>query len=217
MKNGLVSIVLTTYNRRKVLERAIDSLLRQKYENWQCIIEDDGSTDGTGSFLKNYLLTEPRLQYHSHPNVGPSQSRNRAYRHCVGEFITFLDSDDEYLPDHLQCRVEYMNHNPNIDFVQGGIVLVGSEEDQYVPDARYPLKQIHVNECVVGGTFFMRRHVLDKSGQWPEGFAEDFHLLKHVEQFYQTEKVLFPTYIYHRDTADSRCSEILSVRKEHQG
>jgi glycosyltransferase involved in cell wall biosynthesis len=103
MKNKpLISIVVPTYNRLKTLPNTIQSILKQTYDHWELIIVDDGSTDGTEKLVHEYSARDSRIKYvFNGRNKGPSAARNTGIRHSQGEYIAFLDSDDEWLENHL--------------------------------------------------------------------------------------------------------------------
>jgi glycosyltransferase involved in cell wall biosynthesis len=94
------SIILPTYNRAHMLAKAMDSVLAQTFKDWELIIVDDGSTDNTEDLVKSY--SDPRIHYHRQENRERSAARNAGISLAVGKYICFLDSDDYYLPDHLQ-------------------------------------------------------------------------------------------------------------------
>ncbi len=106
MDDSLVSIILPTYNRAGLISAALDSLLRQTYQKWECIIIDDGSTDDTVNVLKTY--DDPRIVYVYQENRGVSAARNTGISRCKGNMIALLDSDDEWLPKKLEKQLSYM-------------------------------------------------------------------------------------------------------------
>lgn len=112
---GLVSIIMPVYNAAPYVARAIESALAQKYPHWQLIVVNDGSTDGSVDVLACYR--DPRIQVIHQPNGGESAARNTALDHVEGEFIAFLDADDEYLPHHLSVTVRYLQVHPECDAV----------------------------------------------------------------------------------------------------
>ena len=95
----LVSVVIPTFNRAKVVTRAIDSVLEQTYRNCEVIVVDDGSTDDTADVLRSY---KDKIVYIQQKNAGPSAARNRGIRESKGEFIAFLDSDDLWFATKLE-------------------------------------------------------------------------------------------------------------------
>jgi glycosyltransferase involved in cell wall biosynthesis len=109
---GLVSIVIPTYNRADLLRQALDSALRQTYQNIQIIVVDDGSTDDTAATVAAYN----GVTFISQKNAGPSAARNNGSKHAQGEYIAFLDSDDLWMPQYLEsCLRGFIS--PDIGFV----------------------------------------------------------------------------------------------------
>jgi glycosyltransferase involved in cell wall biosynthesis len=104
-----VSVVIPTYNRARQIEAALESVLAQTYPEFEVIVVDDGSTDGTGEALRQ-LITQPGgrgapIRYFFQPNQGQSMARNKGIAEARGEWIAFLDSDDVWLPEKLEWQV----------------------------------------------------------------------------------------------------------------
>jgi glycosyltransferase involved in cell wall biosynthesis len=114
----LISVIIPTYNRDKVILRAIESVLKQTYLNFEIIIIDDGSTDKTELLLNN-LVSKNQIQYYKTENLGVSHARNLGVSKSSGDWIAFLDSDDEWLPHKLQTQIEYLETNPHLQIVYG--------------------------------------------------------------------------------------------------
>lgn len=106
-KEILVSVIIPTYNRKFIIERAIKSVLNQTYKNWELIIIDDGSTDNTKEALKQYLKNK-RIRYYYKKNGGVSSARNMGIKKVKGMYIAFLDSDDEFLPNKIRFQLNVM-------------------------------------------------------------------------------------------------------------
>jgi len=107
---SLVSIIMPLYNSEKYLKEAIESVINQSYQNWELIIVDDKSTDSSLEIVKTYTKEEQRIcLILLKSNSGPTQARNRAIEEAKGKYIAFLDSDDMWLPNKLQCQIEFMN------------------------------------------------------------------------------------------------------------
>lgn len=208
----LVSVILCTYNRAHLVKRAIASVLIQTYRNWELIIIDDGSTDSTEQVVMPLVKSDPRILYLRQPNNGLAESRNVGIRLARGEFMTFLDSDDEYRKDHVATRVQLLLKRPSIALVYGGIEYVGPEEKQYVPDARRPGKKIHLNNCYASGTFFARASTFRTlRGFRNIPFAEDFDFIQRLKKRgFTLAKVHQPTYRYHLD-AENRLCDLFDV------
>lgn len=106
-----VSVVIPTYNRSDVISRAIESVLRQTFTDFEILIVDDCSTDNTKQIVKR--LDDPRICYYRHDtNQGGSAARNTGIEHAEGKYIAFLDSDDEWFPRKLERQVNYLESLP---------------------------------------------------------------------------------------------------------
>ncbi len=201
-----VSIILPTFNRAKYLERSINSILKQTYKNWELLIIDDGSNDSTFNLVNKFLMQDERIRYSKHKNVGLPISLNVGINSACGNFITFLGSDDEYKPDHLELRIIQLKKNENVDCLFGGIEIIGNP---YVKDKNDPNKEVHLQECIIGGTFFGKREMfLKMKGFKNIKYSEDSEFYERANLKYEFKKVDFPTYIYYRDTPDSICNTV---------
>ncbi|MEZ0483972.1 glycosyltransferase family 2 protein [Fibrella aquatica] len=112
MNQPLISIIIPTYNRGHLIEKAIQSVLAQTYRNWQLIVCDDGSTDDTHARLATY----DTIEYYYQSNGGQASARNGGLRHCRGEYVASLDSDDEWHPNFLTDGVAMLEKH-QLDFV----------------------------------------------------------------------------------------------------
>jgi len=101
-----VSIILPTFNRADTIARAIRSVQAQTYRDWELIVVDDGSTDDTAAIIAGM---EPRMAVIRQANRGFTEARNAGIRAGLGEYFAFLDSDDEFLPHHLQLCVAFLD------------------------------------------------------------------------------------------------------------
>ena len=202
----VVSIILPTFNREGLLPRAVDSVLNQTFTDWELLIIDDGSSDETFPLVNSYILKHENIRYMKHSNRRPPLSQNAGLLASAGEFISFLGSDDEYKPTYLEERINFLKHNPQVDMIHGGVEIIGHP---YVKDKNDLSREIHLSECVVGGTFFGKRTMfLELGGFHDLKYSDDSDFFERAEKYYRIEKVNFPTYVYYRDTPDSICSTI---------
>lgn len=110
MVDGLVSVIMPSWNTGKFIAESIQSVIDQTYENWELIIVDDCSTDNTDAVVAKF--TDKRIRYFKNEkNSGAALSRNRALREAKGEWIAFLDSDDLWNPDKLEHQINFMNEH----------------------------------------------------------------------------------------------------------
>lgn len=110
--NPLVSIIIPTFNRAHLIAATLDSVLTQTYQNWECIVVDDGSTDTTDQLMVHYLAKDSRIQYHHRPKdklPGGNAARNYGFEMSKGDFINFLDSDDLFHKETLTTKVNLIN------------------------------------------------------------------------------------------------------------
>ena len=106
MMKPFFSVIMPTYNRADFFSAAIDSVLSQSFNDWELIIIDDGSTDNTKDVVSTY--DDPRVHYHYQDNQERSVARNNGIKQAKGEWICFLDSDDTYLPHHLETLYTFI-------------------------------------------------------------------------------------------------------------
>ena len=109
-----VSIILPTFNRLDVIGRAVASILMQSHQDWELIVVDDGSTDGTRARIESL---DPRIRYIEQSNQGVYVARNTGLRAARGRFVTFMDSDDEWLPHFLALTTAFLNAHPDRHWV----------------------------------------------------------------------------------------------------
>lgn len=196
------SVVITTYNRKDILPRAVNSLREQSEEDWEGIIVDDGSTDNTTDYVKNIIDNDNRFRYVYQKNKGVAAAKNLGIMNAAGLYTTFLDSDDKYLHDHLERRKLLLNQNPDVDFLHGGHKVIG---DRYVPDMLDQTKMIDLAECKIGGTFFIKSNVLKFIGGFDlVDYADDSILFqKALDQKLNIAETDAATYIYYREDQKS--------------
>ncbi|WP_033151957.1 glycosyltransferase family 2 protein [Pseudobutyrivibrio ruminis] len=107
MDRGLVSVIMPSWNTAGYIMESVESVLNQTYQNWELIIVDDASTDGTVDLLKQ--VNDPRVKvFVNEQNSGAAVTRNRAMREAKGDWVAFLDSDDLWSPTKLEKQLEFM-------------------------------------------------------------------------------------------------------------
>ncbi len=122
----LVSVVIPVYNGMPKIRLAISSLFRQTYSNWEAIIIDDGSSDGTATYLDELAIVDKRIKIHHFPhNLGRPYARQKALEMANGDFLAMLDADDFYAPTKLERQVGIMQKYPNVVLVSCGMCSWG--------------------------------------------------------------------------------------------
>lgn len=119
MSNPLVSVIIPTLNRAHLIGETLDSVLAQTYQNWECIVVDDGSTDHTPEVMAGYIANDARFQYHHRPKdrlPGGNAARNYGFEVSKGEYIQWFDSDDLMVPEKLELEATALTKY-DVDFV----------------------------------------------------------------------------------------------------
>lgn len=114
----MFSIIVTLYNKENTIKRALESVYIQKFNNYECIIIDDGSIDASSNIVKEYIEDKSNYKCYKYSNSGVGESRNRGIKKAKGEYIVFLDADDTLKEDlllKLSCVIE---RNPRIDLIR---------------------------------------------------------------------------------------------------
>ena len=131
-KNNDVSIcvVILAYNVADYIARAIDNVLAQTLQPDQIIAVDDGSTDNTAQIIKSY---DPKVTYIYQQNAGVAASRNKGILNSNCNWVTFLDGDDEWLPDNLKLQAEIIKNNPDLVWSSGNCISCLCGENRKAP------------------------------------------------------------------------------------
>lgn len=178
-----VSVIVPTYNRARMVCEAIDSVLAQTLREFELILVDDGSTDGTGEVIRDRYGGEPRLRYVAQENGGTAQARDHGLREARGEFVALLDSDDLWLPRHLESQVACLDAHGDADLVvcdaryEGGERkgTIFGEKDYRLPDSIDALSKA---AWALPGTMLMRTDAVRALGFRSEfPYAEDTDFL----------------------------------------
>ncbi len=192
-----VSVILCTYNRASYLPCCIDSVFAQTFTDFELIVIDDGSDDDTFNVVDPYIHLHRNIRYVKHQNRKLAFSKNIGILCSFGKYITFIDSDDTYKPNHLQERYHYLENHADIDLVQGGFY---SDEAIFVRDYYKPNEIINLKDCVLGPTFFGKRQVFEQlKGFQNITYGEDTDFWARAEQQFKTAHLHdIETYIYTR-------------------
>ncbi len=166
------SVIIPTYNRLEVLKRAVESVNNQTYEDYELIVVDDGSDDGTEAYLKELEIHHLRA---GETPRGVSFARNLGVECSSGEWLAFLDSDDEWLPDKLERQLTFIEKNPLTRIVHGeerwirnGVRVNPMKKHQKFGG---DLFEASLNLCLISpSTVVLKRELFDEM----QGFREDF-------------------------------------------
>ena len=110
---------MPAFNAGRFISQSINSILNQKYNNWELLIINDGSTDDTKNTI--YSFNDSRIKYYEQENRGVSNARNLALRHMQGDFFGFLDADDLYSANSLSSRLNVFMQEEHVNIVDGRV------------------------------------------------------------------------------------------------
>ncbi|MGO2103677.1 MAG: glycosyltransferase family 2 protein [Psychroflexus halocasei] len=186
----LVSIIIPTYNRAHLIGETLDSVLAQTYQNWECIVVDDGSTDDTDSVMKGYCDKDSRFKYYHRPDEhlpGGNGARNYGFKMSRGEYIQWFDSDDLMFDIFLSYKIKNISSN-DIIITSGEIIEKGDSIRKLRFDfthnySLYKEMVLYKSEIITPCILFKKEKLLKTSlfnediirGQESEFFARFFY------------------------------------------
>ena len=219
----LISVIIPTYNREKVLPRAIASVLAQKDAEFELLVVDDGSTDNTKQVLESRSsnpgartgdLGSMTFFFRSEKNCGPSAARNLGIQHAKGEWIAFLDSDDEWLPEKLKVQLKFFEKNPDYLICQTEEIWIrnGKRVNPMKKHKKYggQIFEKCLPLCVVSpSAVMMHRKLFDKVGLFDESLpaCEDYDLWLRIAARYPIGLIEKPYIIKYGGHEDQRSHE----------
>jgi glycosyltransferase involved in cell wall biosynthesis len=196
-----VSVIIPTYNRANLIGRAIDSVLAQTYKDYEIIVVDAGSSDGTKEALAPY---QGKIHYIYQSTSGISLTRNRGIQEAKGIYIAFLDSDDYWAPEKLELQVKVLDANPKVGIVYGRLPIV-NEEGKVLGMKPAGISGRNFKELLeVWGdlpttSVMTRRECLDKTGLFDPDLPtmEDIDLWLRIARSYEIYEIEGKTLAYY--------------------
>jgi glycosyltransferase involved in cell wall biosynthesis len=185
MTNPKVSIVMTVYNGEKYIAEAIESVKNQTFSDYELLIIDDGSTDGTAAAVSTFL-SDKRIKYFYQTNKGVSAARNKGIAESHGNYIAFIDHDDVFLPEKIMKTVRFLEANDTYGMVytdmfvvneNGGFISNWLDKKRFYGEGGIYLNLL--NECFILPTaVLIRMAILRETGLFSEDIksGEDIDL-----------------------------------------
>lgn len=181
----LVTVVIPTYNRMPLILEAIDSVIAQTYTNWELFVVDDGSTDDTVAAVQ--ALNDPRIHILDQPHTGlPGVSRNKGAQKGTGEWICFLDSDDIWLPEKLECQLKVLQETgfeccyTNFELMNENGKIIAPKAGAFKPYSGNIVKELLATETTITiVSVMLSRKLFDIAG----GFSEIPSLIQSDYEF----------------------------------
>ena len=198
-----VSVIIPTYNRAHLLGQAIQSVLDQTYQNFEIIVVDDGSANNTEEIVK--VFNDPRICYIRHEkNRGGSAARNTGIKAARGEYIAFLDSDDEWLPEKLEKQLKvFKDQDLRAGVVYTRFIVINENGDfkitHFLLHQGYILKELLISNCVgTTSTVMVKRECFEKVGGFDENLpsCQDWDMWIRIAKHYTFKRISKPLVKY---------------------
>jgi glycosyltransferase involved in cell wall biosynthesis len=206
---SLVSVVIPSYNRGELIERAVRSVLAQTRQDFETIIVDDGSTDDTSRVVAALAKEDQRIYYLQHDTSrGAQAARNTGIRAAQGEWIAFLDSDDQWLPNSLETRLE-VAEKEQVKVVHSDCYVVGEDGNMDLlgvpPIAGWIYRDLLAQPGPVFPTLLVTRKALEKIGYLDEQIVayQEWDTAIRLAKHYRFGFVAEPTFIYNCQDMDT--------------
>jgi len=189
---SFVSIVIIFFNAERFLAEAVDSVLAQTWRDWELLLVDDGSRDASSGLARQYAAGDlDRIRYLEHPdhdNLGRSASRNLGAARARGHWLTFLDSDDVWMPQHLERQIDLLGRHPEAEAAYGpGVWWFTWDPNAHAPDhvqdigvqpglleppavAPLFLERSEATPCI--GSMIVRRTTFERLGGFEASFKD---------------------------------------------
>lgn len=199
----LVSVIIPTYNRSRIVLRAIESVLHQTFTDYEIIVVDDASSDDTEEVITG-RYGDKIIFIKKAENKGLATARNTGIQASRGVYIAHLDDDDEWLPEKLAAQVKLIRQNPSLGLVYCGYFKVkedGTTESQVKPEKRgHIFEELLKQNYIVGSASaaLIKKEVLHKAGLFDESLSacEDWDLWIRIARHYQVDFVKSPLVRY---------------------
>lgn len=173
MKKTIVSVIIATYNSGKTLRAALQSVLGQTYQNWECIVVDGASQDDTIEIVKEFETKDSRFRHLSEPDDGIYDAFNKGWKMAIGEWVYYLGSDDELFSNALNSLV---NASGNSKIVYGDMCYRYKNRVKY----KKTPNRIQLGKMISHQSFIMHRSLLEEMDGFDIRYRNcaDYHLVQ---------------------------------------
>jgi glycosyltransferase involved in cell wall biosynthesis len=196
-KPPLFSVIVPTYNQAQYLPGALDSLLKQTFEDWEAVVVNDGSTDDSVEVMNQYARKDPRIRIVHKTNGGVASALNEGIKNARGQWICWLSSDDLFEPDKLEAHVQAIKDHPDIRFFHTNYYIFDEkrglkcvlEEDprNFVAPVEFQVLHYLDRNCANGISVVIHREVFERVGFFNEKYryGQDFDMWLRINAQYR--------------------------------
>ncbi len=208
MEEPRVSVIIPAYNHARFLGEALDSVLSQTFQDFEVLVVDDGSTDGTRALVASY---GPRVRYRFQPHAGVASARNVGLRDTSAPYVAFLDADDTWAPEKLDLQVAYLDAHPHVGVVFTSYLKTDEAgksltmEPKRFPYIQSPFEAMLIWPYGSMHVAMVRRTCLERVGDFDEtlAVAEDWDLWLRVAQHYGVANLDQPLATYRQSSGST--------------
>ena len=216
----IVSVVLPVFNRELLVGEAIRSILSQRFQDWELIVVDDGSTDATAAMVETFIDSRLRL-VRMPTNLGVACARDTGIACARGVYIATMDSDDLALPDRLAMQVDYLEKNPSITILATDAIKVQSQRqvrmDYPETDGAIKAMLLKVDGAMIHPTTMIRRQFLrDHDVRYRSNFRTDEDHCLYLDAMLagaRFHNLKIPLLVYRRHSGNVTLDPLLTARK----
>lgn len=212
---------MPAYNAGTYIAEAVRSVLAQSHTNWELVVVDDGSTDGTARILSTFK--DPRIRVLHQANKGIGSARNLALEHVKGEMLAFLDADDILPADSLLARVKLLHDHPEVDIADGRMIQVNADRSQtlriFQPSfSGYPFRElVRLTGSCFGGVTWLVRWPVSPPLRFQEGSTqmEDLMFMMAYSQPGRLYAHVDETVLIYRRNSKSSTADLLGMGRSY--
>lgn len=207
-----ISIIIPTWNRADKIEKTIRSVQNQTFQNWEILICDDGSTDNTKEIIETFAREDSRIKWIPGTHAGlPATPRNRGIKQAQGEWLAFLDSDDEWLPEKLEKQIKQLEEKKLKAACTNAYRFIPAKNEKLIYSS-YQNEQINFSNLiksnlVVTSSAIIHRSLIEETFGFPEDQEqkgiEDYSFWLRIATFTNFGYLSEPLLIYTDDAANS--------------
>lgn len=208
-----ISVIITTKNRCELLKLAVESVQKQTYTDFECVVVDDGSTDATAAYMNALIKQDDRFRYLQIPQEesrGGNYARNQGIRHTTGKYVAFLDDDDKWMEEKLELQKSFLDKNSDIGLVYCQVIreyMPAGIQRKMISDMAYRgdcSQKVFTHIPCTTSTMMVRRKVLLEAGLFDESmrFWQEYDLCIRICQITKIDFVKKYLVIWRCDKAD---------------
>lgn len=192
---------MPVYNGMPYLPKAVESIVNQTFQDWELVLVNDGSTDGTRAYVES--LQDQRIKpVHLESNRGLTGALNAGLEHCRGDYTARMDGDDICLPDRFQLQVDYLQRQPEVGLVGGQFIPLGERRSGRL--VKLPLTSHELEDALFNNrhaichptAMFRTQLVRDLGGYWEPSLGEEVDLFLRVAEHSQLANLDQPVLLY---------------------